>query len=198
MIEIRSRPRRGPGYSFALYSRPPTNRLASLERDILEFIAERLKCVNRQGRVQNLFEKKPIAIPVNYYEKRSECVNFASLQRQRDADAFETNVVALDRDQRMIEIRSVPGAGQRYSFALYSRPPTNRLASLERDILEFISERLKSVNRQVQRHENSEEQRDFFEIEAGQNLFLPIVLYQCEGFRILFEEADRMNGRLPL
>jgi hypothetical protein len=107
------------------------------------------------------------------------------LQRQRDAVGFETNVVALDHDQRMIEIRSVHGADQRYSVALYSRPPTNHLASLERDILEFVSEHLKCENRQVQRHDNSEEQKDFFESEVRR-------------VQNLFEEADRMNGRLRL
>jgi hypothetical protein len=44
---------------------------------------------------------------------------------------------------------------------------------------------LKCENRQVHRHENGEEQRDFFEIEVRR-------------IQNLFEEADRMNDRLRL
>jgi hypothetical protein len=108
-------------------------------------------------------------------------LNLADIQRQHDVHIFDTNMVALDPDRRMIEIKSVPGADGRYSFYLYSQPPTNHSPSLEGNILSFISENMKCEARQVARKENGEEQKEFYESELRR-------------VRNLFEEADRING----
>jgi hypothetical protein len=108
-------------------------------------------------------------------------LNLADIQHQHDIHFFDTNILALDRDQRMIEIRSVPRADQRYSFGLYSQPPTSHSVALERDILNFISVDLGCESRQIRRNQNREEQKEFYESE----------LRRARG---LFEEADRING----
>jgi hypothetical protein len=108
-------------------------------------------------------------------------LNVADVQRQHDAYISDTNIVALDGDRRITEIRSVPGADRRYSLNLYSQPPTNHFSSLEEDILHFVSEDLKCETRQIARKENGEEQRGFYESQVR----------RVQG---LFEEADRING----
>jgi hypothetical protein len=114
--------------------------------------------------------------------KKFRVLNQADIQRRHDVHLFDTNLVALDQDQRMIEIRSVPRADARYSFYLYSRPPTNHLISLEADILRFISENLNCETRQIARNANGPEVRK---------------LYNSEIRRVksLFDQADRINGR---
>jgi hypothetical protein len=108
-------------------------------------------------------------------------LNVADVQRQHDAYISDTNMVALDSDRRIIEIRSVPGVDWRYSFSLYSRPPTNHLSSLDEDILHFVSEDLQCETRQIARKENGEEQKEFYESQVR----------RVQG---LFEEADRISG----
>jgi hypothetical protein len=113
--------------------------------------------------------------------KNFKVLNQADIQRQHDVHLFGTSMVALDRDLRMIEIKSVPGADQRYSLYLYSRPPTNHSA-LEEEILNLISKNLRCETRQVARKENRVEQKEFYESEIRR-------------VKSLFEEADRINGR---
>jgi hypothetical protein len=107
--------------------------------------------------------------------------NQADIQRQHNVHIFDTNMVALDGDRRMIEVRSVLGADRRYSFGLYSQPPTNHSVSLEQDILNFVSENLKCETRQIARKENGEEKKEFYESELRR-------------VQSLFEQADRING----
>ena len=108
-------------------------------------------------------------------------LNQAGIQRQHNVYIFDTDMVALDGDQRMVEVTSVPGADRRYSFGLYSQPPTNHSASLEQEILNFVSENLKCETRQTARKENGEEQKEFYESELRR-------------VQSLFEQADRING----
>ena len=120
-------------------------------------------------------------IEVYLAAKEFKVLNQADIQHRYDIHLFDTNMVALDRNQRMVEIRSVPGAHARYSFYLYSRPPTNHLVSLENDILRFISENLRCENRQIARNENALEAREFYDSEI-------------QTLESLFDEADRFNG----
>jgi hypothetical protein len=108
-------------------------------------------------------------------------LNLGEIQRQHDVYLIDTNIVALNGDQRMVEMRSVPLAERRYSFYLYSRPPTDRSDLLERNILSFVSESLKCDMRQIARNENGKERARFYESQVR----------RVEG---LFDEADRING----
>ncbi|WJR81498.1 hypothetical protein [Bradyrhizobium sp. NP1] len=112
-------------------------------------------------------------------------LNLAEIQRRHDVNLFDTNVIALDRDGRIIDIRSVPQAHRRYSFYLYSSPPTSHSNDLEEQILTFVSGDLGCEVRQIERHENRELQKGFYESE----------LRRVER---LFEEADRINGKRRL
>jgi hypothetical protein len=94
-------------------------------------------------------------------------LNQADIQRQHNVHIFDT--------------RSVLGADRRYSFGLYSQPPTNHSVSLEQDILNFVSENLKCEIRQIARKENGEEKKEFYESELRR-------------VQSLFEQADRING----
>jgi hypothetical protein len=107
-------------------------------------------------------------------------LNLARIQHEHSFHLFDTNIAALDQDRRIVDMKSVPGSDQTYSFYLYSRPPTNHSASLEDSILDFVSDTLKCNTRQIERHENEKERQEFYESQVR----------RVEG---LFEEADRIN-----
>lgn len=108
-------------------------------------------------------------------------LNQGEIQRQHNVHILDTSIVALDGNNKMIEVRSVPGADSRFAFYLYSEPPTKHFSSFESEILNFVSNRLGCEIRQLARKENEEEQRDS---------------YQSELRRIerLLENADQFDG----
>ena len=114
-------------------------------------------------------------------ERDFRVLNLADIQRRYDVHLFDANMVALDSDQRMIDVRSIPGADWTYSFFLYSPPPTNHSFAFEADILSFVSENLKCQTRQIARSENGSEQKEFYDS-------------QVRRVKGLFQEADRFRG----
>ncbi|WP_156952106.1 hypothetical protein [Bradyrhizobium sp. WSM1743] len=108
-------------------------------------------------------------------------LNLADVQHRHGFRFMESHLVALDRDQRMVEIMSVPSGKELYSFALYSMPPTEHSTAFEGDALRLASGALGCENRQIDRHENGPERRPFFESEIRR-------------VERLFEQADRLNG----
>jgi hypothetical protein len=118
-------------------------------------------------------------------EQHFKVLNRAAIQRRYDVHIFDTSMVALDDDLRMVEMKSVPGADRRYSFYLYSRPPTNHVFPFEENILRFISENLQCQPRQIARKENEASQRELYDSEIRR-------------VKNLFEEADRFEGRRPI
>ena len=108
-------------------------------------------------------------------------LNQGELQRQHEVHLFNTSISAYEGDLRFVEVRSVPSAADRYSFGLYSLPPTNHARGLEENSLNFVSQNLGCEMRQVERNENDETHADFFRKLLGM-------------MRNLFEEADQIRG----
>ena len=134
------------------------------------FICRETQRVDIENRLESLLRERGFRV-----------LNQARIQRQHDVHIFDTNIVALNQNQGMIEVKSVPGADRRYVFYLYSEPPTKHATSFEGEILSVISEDLKCETRQVTRKENAEERRELYESELRR-------------VQRLFEDAEKIEG----
>jgi hypothetical protein len=108
-------------------------------------------------------------------------LNLAEVQHRHNFHFLDTQMEGMRHDQAAISMISVPSGHSRYSFALYSRPPTSRLSDLEDAILKFIPKELECQTRQIQRGENGKERQRYFDAH----------LKRIEN---LFEQADQING----
>lgn len=108
-------------------------------------------------------------------------LNLAEVQHRHNFHFFDTHMEGMRDDQATITMTSVPSGHSRYSFALYSRPPTSRLSDLEDAILKFISKELECQTRQIQRMENGRERQQYVDAHL-------------KRVGNLFEQADRINS----
>ncbi len=84
-------------------------------------------------------------------------------KEQRIDYPFTMNIVAIDNQRRRIEFDGVPVWAGTYSVRLYTPPPTRHSSDLENDLLVFVSKKLGCGVRQVERHDNGEDAREFFD-----------------------------------
>jgi hypothetical protein len=131
------------------------------------------------GRARTEIETKIETLLAQY---KFKVLNQGELQRQHDVHLFGTSIAAYEGNQRFVDVRSVTSGLDRYSFDLYSLPPTSHSRDLEESILHFVSENLRCEIRQVERHENDQTHADFFRTLLGR-------------MRRLFEDADRIKGQ---
>jgi hypothetical protein len=108
-------------------------------------------------------------------------LNLAKIQHRHNLHSFDTDMKGARDDQVIIEMISVPSGSSRYSFVLFSRPPTSRLSDLEDAVLKFVSNELDCETRQIKRSENGTERQQYFDS-------------LLKRIGNLFEQADRING----
>jgi len=100
-------------------------------------------------------------------------VNKAQVQHQHEIYFFDSDIIGLDDQQRIVHLISVPQTPNRYSVTLETPPPTRRSASLEERILNFVSGGLGCEVRQITRGENRSDAIRYYDEKLRQidNLF---------------------------
>lgn len=76
---------------------------------------------------------------------------------------FSMSIVAIDDRRRSIIFQGFPVWPGTYTAVVRSEPPTRHSADLEKDLLGLVSDGLKCAVRQVERHDNGDDARDFYD-----------------------------------
>ena len=84
-------------------------------------------------------------------------------RQQRVMHPFTLDIVAIDDQRREITFMGFPTSPGTYSVGFYSPPPTRHSTELEDALLTFVSSQLGCSVRQIERHENGEEVRSFYD-----------------------------------
>jgi hypothetical protein len=84
-------------------------------------------------------------------------------QEQHVPYLLNQDIVAIDDSHREIRFTQVPTCKAPYFVALYAPPPTRRSTALEERLLTFVTKKLGCELDRVERHENGDDARRFYD-----------------------------------
>jgi hypothetical protein len=94
-------------------------------------------------------------------------LNIGRLQRDNGVILYNSYIIAIDKNDRMVNVRSFLPNLDSYSVTLYSAPPTQRSLELEATLLSFAEKALDCSVRQIARNQNDSSVGSVFNMEVN-------------------------------
>lgn len=109
-------------------------------------------------------------------------LNLGRIQKEHGVGLYDLHIIGLQDQQKTVDFLALPQQIGRYGVGLYTRPPTVRAESLEKNLEVFLTKDLGCRIAQTTRGENPAEAIDFFNREVA----------RIEG---LFKQAEALKDK---
>jgi len=115
------------------------------------------------------------------HDKDFQVLNVGRVQRDHGVNVLDVDISALDKNERAIQIMSLPPSQGTFDLLFTSKPPTNRDRNFESALIDFVSSTMKCDLRHITRYQNGADKTDFFES------------YEVARFHTLWQEAEDLK-----